>query len=304
MFDQRDLRYVITVAEEGGFTAASRKLNVAQSAISRRISLLETELGGKLFLRRKNGVEATEAGERFITRAHEILQSMRHARDEISSLLGEPSGSVAIGVPPTAGEVLMPEVFRICRERWPNLKIKVQESYSADTYRAVLRNELDIGFVHDPVSNPELTIIPLFPEPMHFITRPDTRPPARVPISWLSEKRIILPDTPFGLRQLLETYAGEHGSPVVVASEVNGVSVTKAMVMAGLGNTVLSYSAVVSEVAAGKLVSRPLDPPLSWELCVIFRNDRAGNRSFVEVERVAEAVVQQFAKKGVLMPVR
>jgi len=122
MFDHKTLRYVITVAEEGGFTAAARKLRIAQSAISRQVSSIEEELGGRLFLRQKNGIEVTEAGQRFLQHAREILTSMGHARDEISSLLGEPSGSVVIGVPPTAGETLMPELFRICSEKLPAIR--------------------------------------------------------------------------------------------------------------------------------------------------------------------------------------
>jgi LysR family transcriptional regulator, nitrogen assimilation regulatory protein len=299
MFDHRILRYVITVAEEGGFTAAARKLRIAQSAISRQVSSLEEELGGRLFLRQKNGIEVTEAGQRFLQHAREILTSMGHARDEISSLLGEPSGSVVIGVPPTAGETLMPELFRICSEKLPAIRLHVRESYSAATYEAVLRKELDMGLVHDPEPLEELLILPLVSEQMHFITHADRDLPDRIPCSWLQDRGLILPDAAFGLRDLLERYAARNDLKLNITAAVNGVSITKAMVAAGLGSTVLSKSAITHEASRSILASRPLYPELSWQLCLIMRADRAGNRSFSELHRVMKQVVETLSQQNV-----
>lgn len=299
MFDYRVLRYVIAVAEEGGFTAAARKLRIAQSAISRQIGALEGQLGGQLFLRQKNGIEITEAGQRFLQHAREILTSMGHARDEISSLLGEPSGSVVIGVPPTAGETLMPDLFRICHERWPAIRLHVRESYSAATYEAVLRKELDLGLVHNPEPLDEMLILPLVSERMHFIAPGDWELPERVPAAWLRDRDLILPDAAFGLRDLLESYAEESRLKLNIAAAVNGVSITKAMVAAGLGATVLSKSAVTHEIARGTLASRPLEPELNWELCLIMRADRAGNRSFSELHRILVQVVETLSGRDV-----
>ncbi|WP_193188940.1 LysR family transcriptional regulator [Nisaea sediminum] len=299
MFDHRILRYVITVAEEGGFTAAARKLRIAQSAISRQVGALEEELGGRLFLRQKNGIEVTEAGQRFLLHAQQILTSMGHARDEISSLLGEPGGSVVIGVPPTAGETLMPELFRICGEKWPAIRLHVRESYSAATYEAVLRKELDLGLVHDPEPRDEMLVLPLVSERMHFIAPAGRDLPDRVPAAWLQDRELILPDAAFGLRDLLESYAERNRLKLNIAAAVNGVSITKAMVSAGLGATVLTKSAVTREIAGGTLISRPLDPELNWGLCLIMRIDRAGNRSFSELHRIMVQVVEALSRQDV-----
>ena len=89
-----------------------------------------------------------EAGRRFVAHARDMLESMRNVRDDVSSLLVEPSGPVVIGVPPTASVTLIPRIFATCREKWPNIQLAVRESYSADIYSGVLRNEIDIGLVH------------------------------------------------------------------------------------------------------------------------------------------------------------
>lgn len=299
MFDHRVLRYVITVAEEGGFTAAARKLRIAQSAISRQVADLENGLGGPLFLRQKNGVEVTEAGQRFLHHARELLASMGHARDEITSLLGEPSGSVVIGVPPTAGETLIPETFRQCAESHPGIRLHVRESYSAATIQAVLRKELDLGLVHDPEPLPELLIRPLVSEQMHLIVKGGEDLPDRAPCAWLQDRDLIVPDAAFGLRDLLEGYAARQRLKLNITAPVNGVSITKAMVAAGLGCTVLAKSAVTHEIARGTLASLPLDPDLRWGLCLIMRADRAGNRSFSELHRIMAKVVDDLALAGI-----
>jgi LysR family nitrogen assimilation transcriptional regulator len=300
MFDHRVLRYVITVAEEGGFTAAARKLNIAQSAISRQVANLEEELGGALFLRRKQGLEVTEAGRRFVAHARDLLQSMRNVRDDVSSLLVEPSGNVIIGVPPTAGETIIPGIYETCRERWPNIVLSVRESYSADIYQAVLRNELDLGFVHDPVPLPELNILPLVGEPMYVVAPRGTKLPDPVPADWLTENGLILPESPFGLRQVLDGYARRQGLDLNIVATANGVAITKAMVIAGIGSTVLTRSAVVDEVEAGKLVSSRLVPELTWGLCLLMRLDRAGNRNFQEIARITEEVTADLHGRGIL----
>lgn len=300
MFDYKTLRYVITVAEEGGFTAASRKLNIAQSAISRQIANLEEELGGALFLRQKQGIEVTEAGQKFISHARDILRDMSHVRDEVSSLLGEPSGSVTIGVPPTAGQSLIPTIFRLCGEKWPLITLKVREIYSVDIYQSVLENILDIGLVHDPLAHRDLCIFPLVAEQMHFISQTPIPFEDAAPAQWLAEQSLILPDSPFGLRELLDEYALDNGIELNVCSSVNGASITKSMLAEGLGDTVLTRSAVVNEVASGTFYSKPLDPPLTWELCMLMRMDRAGNRSFVEIHNIAELAVNDLLEKMAL----
>lgn len=300
MFDYKTLKYVVTVAEEGGFTAASRKLYIAQSAISRQIANLEEELGGALFLRQKQGIEITEAGQKFISHARDILRDMSHVRDEVSSLLGEPSGSIIIGIPPTAGQSLMPTVFRICSEKWPLISLKVREIYSVDIYQSVLDNSLDIGLVHDPVAHSELSIFPLVAEQMHFISQTPIPFEKSVPVKWLAKQPLILPDTPFGLRELLDEYAKTNDIELQVCSSVNGASITKSMVAEGLGATVLTRSAVVNEVGNGSFYSKPLDPPLTWQLCMLMRQDRAGNRSFVEIHNIAEMAVSDLQEKMAL----
>jgi DNA-binding transcriptional LysR family regulator len=73
----------VTIVRRGGFTRASSTLHLSQPAISRRVHLLERELGAPVFERIRSGVVLTEAGRAFLPHAEAILASMRDGLDSI-----------------------------------------------------------------------------------------------------------------------------------------------------------------------------------------------------------------------------
>src|SRR6185503_9357662 len=75
----RHLRYFVGVAQELNFTRASKKLRVAQPALSRQIRQLEEEVGVTLLERNRRGVHLTEAGRAFLTEAQSLLEQSEQA---------------------------------------------------------------------------------------------------------------------------------------------------------------------------------------------------------------------------------
>jgi DNA-binding transcriptional LysR family regulator len=73
MFSQVQLRYFVTVAEEGQITRAARRLHIAQPALSQALAQLEAELDIVLFERHPRGVTLTPAGEAFLVKARAAL---------------------------------------------------------------------------------------------------------------------------------------------------------------------------------------------------------------------------------------
>lgn len=98
-----DLRAFSTVAEAGSVTAAARKLQVAPSAVSRRIKDLEKRLGAQLLQRTTRRMRLTGTGERFLERARQILDDLDEAENEAGCLQGTLSGPLRISVPVTFG---------------------------------------------------------------------------------------------------------------------------------------------------------------------------------------------------------
>lgn len=84
----------LAIARSGGFARGSAALHLSQPATSRRIQLLETELGAPLFDRLGRGVTLTEAGRAFLPHAQAILASLRDAVDAVNAVRGTESLSL------------------------------------------------------------------------------------------------------------------------------------------------------------------------------------------------------------------
>jgi LysR family transcriptional regulator, nitrogen assimilation regulatory protein len=107
-----DLHYFVSIAETGSFTKSALQNNIAQSALSRRVRDVETEMGVQLFYRNGRGVLLTEVGETFLARARGILADMESLRQEMARTAGVLDGTVTLAVPPSVGLILLtPSAF-------------------------------------------------------------------------------------------------------------------------------------------------------------------------------------------------
>ena len=109
----RELSAFVAVVEEGGMSAASRRLHVSQSALSQTVSALERELGVKLLERTSTGVRPTEAGTTLLAEARAVLARYHQAVRTMSDYGAESSGVIRLGIPLELAPDVLPR-------RWPN----------------------------------------------------------------------------------------------------------------------------------------------------------------------------------------
>lgn len=106
MITERQMEYVVAIAETGSFTAAAERCHTAQSALSHQIARLESHLGARLFDRTSRSVSLTEAGRTLLPVARRILADMAAARDELHILGGMVRGPLRIGTTQTAARLV------------------------------------------------------------------------------------------------------------------------------------------------------------------------------------------------------
>ena len=113
----------VAVVENGGFSAASRRLGVSKSAVSKRINQLENHLGVLLLHRTTRKLSLTEAGERYYEHAAQALNAAGKAEDAVTELQGEPQGKLKISSPMSFGRLHVAPMIPKFMQRYPKLQI-------------------------------------------------------------------------------------------------------------------------------------------------------------------------------------
>lgn len=162
--DLRHLRYFLTVAEEGHFGRAAKRLNIVQPALSMQIKALEEELGGALFIRTSRHVELTEAGRLLQTEAQRTLAQVEHTRLAVARSLRGETGRVRVGF---AGNAIfsgkMIADLRQFHRTYPDAELVIQEVAPQQQVEAIQAGLLDVGYTPDnsKTTAPDITVQPL-----------------------------------------------------------------------------------------------------------------------------------------------
>ena len=135
----------MAIAEEQSFTRAAQRCFVVQSALSRQIKSLESELGVRLFARTSRKVEVTPAGEAFVKQARLCLQAAERAKASAAAAHGQIRGSLTIGVIPTVTAVDIAAVLGAFRRSYPEVGVHVRTGGSDEFLRRIAAGQLDVG---------------------------------------------------------------------------------------------------------------------------------------------------------------
>lgn len=143
--DLKELRAFCGVAEGGGFSRAAAALGVAQSVLSRQVSALEGELGGRLFHRTGRGVQPTELGLALLPRAKGLLAESEQILVEASGMRGSPVGSVDLAVVPGWAQPLISTLCSRLMRDYPRVKLRVHEAYSGQVEEWVASGRAEVA---------------------------------------------------------------------------------------------------------------------------------------------------------------
>jgi DNA-binding transcriptional LysR family regulator len=159
--DLTHLRSLVAVSENGGIGAAAEILGITQSALSRRIGLLEEELGAELVERQGRGVILTEMGRLAVSDGQAIIERYERLKEDVSRLVRLQAGVVRVGGGASAVSYLLPRAIGVFRREHPEVRFEVREVGSRDVERAVSSEALELGVVTLPTSLSDLHVQPL-----------------------------------------------------------------------------------------------------------------------------------------------
>lgn len=147
------LKMLVAVAEHGSFSAAAAELGCTQSRISHAIAELEGELGVRLLARGRAGSLPTDAGQRVLDKARQMLR-LEDGLRAAATADGGLSGSVRIACFRSIGTHLLPHVVEALAQRHPQLRVEIDDSCEqrADVTAALQDGLAEIGIAQLPLA--------------------------------------------------------------------------------------------------------------------------------------------------------
>jgi len=192
MISTRQLRYFVEIAESGSFSAAAERLFVAQSALSRQIKELETQLQTPLFERTARQPRLTAAGEVFYPRARNLLNELLKASEMATQVGHGQLGTLRLShssTVPMSGPLL--QGISTWLERCPGVSVDIAKLSSEAQLEEIANGRLDVGLLRLPVLRQRegVQVEPLYSEQL-LLAVPPNHPLARTdgPIEWAQLK--------------------------------------------------------------------------------------------------------------------
>lgn len=161
-----ELRYIVAVAQKKHFGQAAQACFVSQPTLSIAIKKLEQELNVKLFERSsKNEIRITDLGQKIISQAQKVLQETS-VINEISQQGKDPlSGTFKLGAIYTIGPYLLPDLIPQLRKNAPNMRLIIEENFTANLSQSLKQGELDAIIISYPFDDSAFETTSLYEEP-------------------------------------------------------------------------------------------------------------------------------------------
>jgi LysR family hydrogen peroxide-inducible transcriptional activator len=160
----QQLEYLIAVDKFRHFGNAAESCFVTQPTLSAQLGKLEKDLGVILFDRSKMPVIPTEIGVQIINQAKKVVSESKGILELVAQLKGDISGTIKLAIIPTLAPYLLHLFIRKFLEKYPNVKLEVQEMITEEIVRRLKNDELDLGIVVTPLEEPGIVEKPMFYE--------------------------------------------------------------------------------------------------------------------------------------------
>lgn len=301
--DSDALNTFLVVHRRGGISNAAKLLHRSQPAISRRIALLEQELGVPLFERIAGKTRLSDAGRVMVPYAERAVAAAQDAENAVRALSRDHSGPVALAVTGTLAGAQLSKVLKRFARQHPDVELTLRTATSGEVSDLIRRGEATIGLRYDRDRSGELDCEVLSAEPLQVVCARDHRLAGRR-VARLAdlhgERWIAFPILP-GRREVTASHVfalfQTHGLGEVAWTPVDSLTAQKRLVEAGLGIALLAHSHAAEEIHAATIATiRVSNLTASQDIVAVTR--RGGFLSAAS-RRLIEIIRREFSKRRV-----
>jgi LysR family transcriptional activator of glutamate synthase operon len=273
------LRYFQAVAEAGTLRDAAEQLMVSQSAVSRAVALLESEIGVELFTRCGRANELNRFGRAFLRSSIAAQRSLKTAVMGVRQLAGVDAGVVVLGFLNSLGVTTVPRLIRLHHDRHPWSQFELHQHAGSELVNDLINGGIDVCLTYAMTTDeaPGISWQKLFTERLYAAV--DRRHPLAqresIRFEELADQPFVALERSYTLRRIFDDACARHNITPTIALEVTDIATLRGMVGARLGVGVLPRAAtpnpdiveiavddeeLVRPIAIGWMANRYLPP--------------------------------------------
>ena len=264
------LRYVISVAENGSFSGAAKKLFLTQPSLSNQIKALEEELGTPIFIRMHHELKLTEAGHDLVLYSKRILNELDHLQSLMQSYSSFLKGSLTIGAFTNAGYLGLPQMVMDFQKHYPKIQIRLVMDRSSRLTELLMTQEIDVAFLsasEATLRSGDLQYAQLDEEPFVAVV-PKGHPlydRSAIDSEALKKEKLILPTDDLYAHSLLVSALSHDGEPPLLCGECSSTESCVQMVASGFGIAIVT-APVARQLTNDRFRILPLIPTIRLKL--------------------------------------
>jgi DNA-binding transcriptional LysR family regulator len=282
-FDQ--LRALLEVVEQGSFSAAARRLNLTQPAVSLQIRELERRFGLRLIERLGKRAHATVPGRELVEAARRIFRECDRADAAMRRYREDWTGRVHVGMTLTAMIYRLPPILRRVRLDHPGIDLVVTNAPTQTTVENIIHNRIDLGLVNLPVEKRQLKVTPLCPEVLVAIFPVGTRDvPDEITPGYVARQNLLVEHASSSANSLVLGWLSGQAAPPRAPAALGTVEALKSAVASNLGMAIVPEVSIAMHLS--DFIVRPLRPSLSRTLALIEHRNKP-NEPALEIIRNA-----------------
>lgn len=274
-YDLTSLDIFVTAAETGSLTRTAELKHLALSAISKRITELEQTAGSELLTRHARGVSLTAAGQSMLHYARQIMRLMDCMSVELNEYTGGLKGVVRLQASTSALVQFLPSELEAFLQRYPLIRMQIEERTGAAIVRAVIEGTADVGILGSHTPLRDLTAYPYHSDRLAL----------GVPIGHVLARRkavsfrevlpfpFVGPHADSSLWTLMMEAASAAGGSIEPRIQVSSFECMCLLVTAGLGVALLPEQVLMPHVVARRLaLLRVKDAWTQRKIVIVARN--------------------------------